>query len=254
MGLDVIPEDLVHRLGKEAVTCSAVTECVRNARFALKTEVVPRDLVEGGHGPVHEAILAARREYPFSSVRELSRLTCLPRSTGHGKLTQSLRHLRWVPHFFTAGQKRIRVDIAGELLRVLSSQMTHQWYDIVTLDQILVCLCAQHEMMQVSPGERVPDRERRTTLSLMLMLTIGRNPSGFHIVKSLRKGTKFNGQYSVNNILVQISDWPRGTGRTRPKKLWVHADNARPRTAKVSFDFLALNEVKKVRHPSYSFD
>jgi hypothetical protein len=34
-------------------------------------------------GPVDQAIVAALVEYPFSLVPELSRLTCLPRSTVH---------------------------------------------------------------------------------------------------------------------------------------------------------------------------
>jgi hypothetical protein len=35
----------------------------------------------------------------------------------------------------TAEQKRIRVDMSRELLRVLSVQMARQWHDIVTLDE-----------------------------------------------------------------------------------------------------------------------
>jgi hypothetical protein len=34
---------------------------------------------EGRHGRADETILAALGEYPFSSVREASRITCLPR-------------------------------------------------------------------------------------------------------------------------------------------------------------------------------
>jgi DNA-binding IclR family transcriptional regulator len=39
--------------------------------------------------PVDEAILTALIQFPFSSVRELSRTICLPRSTVHRH-----RHLR----------------------------------------------------------------------------------------------------------------------------------------------------------------
>jgi transcriptional regulator of acetoin/glycerol metabolism len=48
------------------------------------------------------AILLAIAGHRFASVRELSRLTHLPRTTVHRRLTKSLgfrvRHLRWVPH------------------------------------------------------------------------------------------------------------------------------------------------------------
>jgi hypothetical protein len=86
------------------------------------------------------------------------------------------------------------------------------------------------------------------------MLTIVWNPSGFHIVKALPKGSKFSAQYYTNNILIAISDWRRLAGKRIPNKLWVHADNARPRNAKVSTDFIALNRMKQTIHAPYSPD
>jgi hypothetical protein len=38
--------------------------------------------------------------------------------------------------FLTAEQKQIRVQMAIELLQVLSMQTTRQWHHIVTLDEI----------------------------------------------------------------------------------------------------------------------
>jgi hypothetical protein len=129
MGLDVIHGDLVRTLGKEAVAYSTVTKYIQNARFAPKTEVVTPEPAEGRYNPVDEAIFAALGEYLFSSVRELSRLTCFSRSTAHRHFTQSLcvavRYLRWVSHFVTAEPKRIWVDLALGLLRVLAGHVTH---------------------------------------------------------------------------------------------------------------------------------
>jgi hypothetical protein len=139
MRLDAVDEDLVRTLWKEAVAYSNVTKYVRNAPLAPKSEALRPGPADCGHGPVDEVILAAIREYPFFSVRELCRLTCPPRSTVHRHMAKSLRFtvhdLRCVPHFLTAAEKRIRVDMAGEQLRGLSSQMTHQWHDIVKLDE-----------------------------------------------------------------------------------------------------------------------
>jgi hypothetical protein len=132
--------------------------------------------LRGGHGLVDEAIFAALGKSPLSPVRELFRLTCLPRSTVHRHLTQLLRftprHLRWVPHFLTAEQKRIRVDMASDLLRVVSGQMTHQWHVIMSLNESWVYLYSEHEMMWVSPRETVPNRERQTIQSPKPMLTV----------------------------------------------------------------------------------
>jgi hypothetical protein len=137
--------------------------------------------------PVDEAILAALVEFPFSSVHELSRRICLPRSTvhPHWHLTQSLRftvrHLRWVPHFLTVEQKQIRVRLATELLQVLSVQSTRQWHDIVTLDESWICLFSEHDLMWTAPGEIIVDRERHTVQPPKFTLTVVWDPIGFHV-------------------------------------------------------------------------
>jgi hypothetical protein len=231
MSLDAIHDDLVRTLGTDAVTDSTVTKYARSAKISPKKDRPSSKPPIVESIPVDDAILAALADYPFSSIRQLSRRTCLPRSTVHRHLTHSLRftirHLRWVPHFLTAEQKRIRVGMSRELLRVLPVQMASQWHDIVILDESWIDLYCGQDLMWMAPGEIVPDRERQTVQSPKLMLTIAWNPSGFHIVKALAKGGKFSAQDETNNILIAISDWRRLAGEKSPNKLWVHADNAR---------------------------
>jgi hypothetical protein len=134
MGLDAIHDDLVRMLGKDAVAYSTVTKYARNVQFSGQKEATPPEAPDVERSPVDEAILTALAEFPFpfSFVRELSRRICLPSSTvhPHRHLTQSLRftvrHLRWFPHFLTAEQKQIPVQMAIELLQVLSVQSTRQ--------------------------------------------------------------------------------------------------------------------------------
>jgi hypothetical protein len=85
MAVDAIHDDLVRMLGKDAVAYSTVTKYARSAQFSEAPDV--------GRSPVDEAILRALAEFLFlfSSVREPSRRICLPRSTMHRYLTQSLR-------------------------------------------------------------------------------------------------------------------------------------------------------------------
>jgi hypothetical protein len=107
MTLDAIHDDLVRALGKDAMAYSMVTKYVRSAQFSDQKEATPPEAPDVERSPVDEAILTALAEFPilFSSVRQLSRRICLPRSTvhRHRHLTQSLRftvrHLRWVPQF-----------------------------------------------------------------------------------------------------------------------------------------------------------
>jgi hypothetical protein len=109
MALDVIHDDLVRTLGKHAVAYSTVTKYARSAQFSGRKQATSPKAPDVERSPVDEAIRTTLAEFPFpfpfSSVRELSRRICLPRSTvhRHRHLTESLRftvrHLRWVPHF-----------------------------------------------------------------------------------------------------------------------------------------------------------
>jgi hypothetical protein len=166
MALDAIHDDLVHTFGKEAVAYSTVTKYARSAQFSGRKEATPPETPDMERSPVDEAILTALAEFPFPSMRELSRRICLPGSTVHRRLMQSLRfmmrHLRCVPHFLMAEPKRIRVQMAIELLQVLSVQSTRQWYVIVTLDVSWIYLFSEHDLMWTAPGEIVVDREGHT--------------------------------------------------------------------------------------------
>jgi hypothetical protein len=119
MSLDSIHEDLVRVLGENAVAYSTVTKYVRSEKFPPKNDGPPSQPISVEPGPVDQAILTALADEPFSSVRELSRLTCLPRSTVHRHSTESfhfrIQHPRWIPDLVNPGQERIRVNMAGEL-------------------------------------------------------------------------------------------------------------------------------------------
>jgi hypothetical protein len=149
----------------------------------------------------------------------------------------------------TAEQKQIRVQLAIELLQVLSVESTRQWHDIVTWDESWIYLFSDHDLMWTASGELVVDRKWHTIQSPKFMLTIMWNLIGFHGLKALPKGRKFNAQYYTNDILVAFSDWRRQTGGTWPNKLWIHSDNARPHTAKMSRDYINLNRMKQAPHP-----
>jgi hypothetical protein len=60
-------------------------------------------------------------------------------------------------------------------------------------------------------------------------MTIVRNPLGFHLLEALPKGNIFNAEYYPVNILAELLPLrPQVDGR----KLVIHADNARPHTAR----------------------
>jgi hypothetical protein len=141
MSLDAIDEDLMHVLGENAVAHSILTKYVRREKHPRKKEGPRLQRMNVEPGPIDQAIVTALADYPFSSVWELSRLTCLRGSTVHTHPTDSfhfrISHLPWIPHLLNPEQDRIRVNITGvlSLLHVLSVEGRRQWHDLVTLDE-----------------------------------------------------------------------------------------------------------------------
>jgi hypothetical protein len=59
------------------------------------------------------------------------------------------------------------------------------------------------------------------------MLTIVWNPRGFHLIKVLENGRKFNTGYYIAEILELLSQWRSIEAAGNERKLLVHADNMR---------------------------
>jgi hypothetical protein len=107
-----------------------------------------------------DAILDALQRQPFSSVRELAKLTCIPGSTVHRYLTQTLgfvvKRRRCVPHSLPDPQKASRVFLANQLLGELRSVKHHDWELSVTLDESWFYLATNHEQLWLRFEEKPP--------------------------------------------------------------------------------------------------
>jgi hypothetical protein len=151
-------------------------------------------------------------------------------------------------------QKGERVNLSRRLLRLLEVQHDRGRDRIVTLDESWFYLSTDCEFVWLSRDEKVPERERHTTQSRNFMLTIVWNTRGFHLIKVLEKGRKFNTSHYITQILEPLSQW-RSIGPTgNERKLLVHADNGRPHTAKPSTQYFNENRMKSASHPPYSPD
>jgi hypothetical protein len=174
--------DLEETLGPQAVAYSTVTMYLPTLSFRGKTE----EEEIGNHGQpldeVDEAILKALADEPFSSVRGLARHTCLSRTAVHRHLTCSIGstacHLRWVPHRLSPGQKVKRMALSRELLSMLHQEEARDWHNIITLDESWFCLCTDHELIWLTPGEMVPEREWCMIQSPKSIITVAWNERG----------------------------------------------------------------------------
>jgi hypothetical protein len=138
-----------------------------------------------------QAIAAAHEDSQFASVRRLSRLTHLPSTTVHHRLTHSLgfvaRHLRWVPHALSDAQKDERVNLSRRLLRMRMLEVQHDraWHDIVTFEESWFYLSTDYEFVWLPRDEKVPQKERHIIQLKRFMLGVVWNPDAFHLVKVL---------------------------------------------------------------------
>jgi hypothetical protein len=108
----------------------------------------------------------------------------------------------------------------------------------VTLDESWFYLHTDRELIWAQSDAEIPERGWHTVQSQKVMVTIVWNPGDFHLVNILPKGFKINASYYVTQILGPLSKWRRTqVGRTN-RKLIVHADNARPHTAKMTSQFM----------------
>jgi histone-lysine N-methyltransferase SETMAR len=86
------------------------------------------------------------------------------------------------------------------------------------------------------------------------MLTIVWNPRGFHLIKVLEKGRKFNAGYYIAEILEPLSQWRSTEAADNERELLLHADNACPHTARLATQYFNENRMEAVPHPPYSPD
>jgi histone-lysine N-methyltransferase SETMAR len=146
------------------------------------------------------------------------------------------------------------VTLSRELLLILDQEETSDWHSIITLDESWFCLCTDHELIWFAPGEMIPETERHIIQSPKSMITVAWNTSGFHVLAALLKDAKFNASYYTNEIVEEIRKWRDAYRKKRTRSLIVHADNARPHTARASLEYLEANGRGKAPYPPYSPD
>jgi hypothetical protein len=105
-----IHDELVQILCSDAIAYSTVTFDLRASHWTARKEEQHSD---PSPDDIDNAILQALDQIPFTSVRELSKATCISIATVWQRLTRSLgfvvKHLHWAPHSLTEGQRKVEL-------------------------------------------------------------------------------------------------------------------------------------------------
>jgi hypothetical protein len=86
------------------------------------------------------------------------------------------------------------------------------------------------------------------------MLTIFWNPRGFHLIKGLENGCKFNAGHYIAEISEMLFQWRSIEAVGNEWKLLVHGDNACTHTVKLSTQYFNENRMKSAPHSPCSPD
>jgi hypothetical protein len=82
------------------------------------------------------------------------------------------------------------------------------------------------------------------------MLTVVRNPQGFHLLDCLQKGQKGNAGYFIFNILQAIREKPSVAEDDGNRKLAILADNACLQASRLISAFCDENFIQMTPHSS----
>ena len=253
-----IEHEINDTLGSICVKYSTITKYIRKSKISQIPDQGENSEENHDHGENDLKIIEVLNEYPFASVRQIARTTGIPKSTVYFKLTQKLgfvnMHLKWVPHSLNDMQKKTRVSISKQLLKILHSAKHNGWNYFATGDESWFYLSYDYEQMWVASGNEPSKREKKMIGSEKVLLSVYWNPNGFLLIDALPKGSKFNADYYINNILIPLTENGTLYPDTNGRRLNLHVDNARPHTAKKSTQTMEYLGLKKVHHPTYSPD
>jgi hypothetical protein len=146
-----VSDELAAVLGRaDAIASSTVTKYLPQRQLAsILVDSPPRN-----------------QRQPSSFIRELARFTCIPTTTAHRHLTQSLgfvvKHHHWVLHTITPTQKTERATLSIEPLRRLRSIEHHGWQFIITLDESWFYFSRDDERIWLHVEKQPLERPRHT--------------------------------------------------------------------------------------------
>lgn len=253
-----ILNDINETLGPNKIGYSTISKYLRSQSFSPKKTPIEKKQEKSLDEKNQIIILHALELFPFLLVREIAKMTNIPKSSVYHILTEQLhyvlKHLRWIPHSLNSSQCFQRVIQSHELLTILRSSKENDYELFYTGDESWFYLSTDYEQIWLPYEEKPPTRPKHTISSEKYMVTIFWNPNGFLIVEAMDDNMKFNSDYFINEILEQISIKTTEDQEKFGQNLILHFDNARPHISKKVKKYLEENNMKRAPQPPYSPD
>jgi histone-lysine N-methyltransferase SETMAR len=219
-----------------------------------------KDLPRCGRAPARsnlpQEILDALESQPFGSVRSLSDDLDAPRETIRRTLIDILQmhkfKCKWVPYKLTPDQKRARVTLAKEMLDVF--QNVENLKNTITCDQAWFYHENPIDGQWATSSKKVHMNPRRTIRSAKVMVTVFWGYYGIYVINQKDDSIGFDANYMCE-LLEELDE---NFAQRRPVNglcgMFIHMDNARPHTAKMTQKTISQLDLQPLEHPAYSPD
>jgi hypothetical protein len=171
------------------------------------------------------------QKYPFASARVIAQhfLTTVPTIKDILQRELGMRKFswRWMPHFLSPAQKVARVETSKIILQILQDAESNDFEGIATGDLSWFRGChPSSTMFARAPSEVIPGT-RQTIGAKKTMITIFFTARQLILLDVLPKGSKFNQQYFINYVFLDLKTENRNFRRRIPRAtFWVHMDNS----------------------------
>ena len=146
-----INQEIISCFPEIAPSYSAITRILRSQK--IQSQSSPRMILQKNQCQRENInkILKALKDFPFASVRQIEKVTGIPKSTIFDILTKSLgytsRHLKWIPHFLNQEQKKNRIELSKRLLKTVQRARRYSYELFLTGDESWFYLETDYELV-----------------------------------------------------------------------------------------------------------
>ena len=200
---------------------------------------------------VSRKIISLRDRGVKLSIRKTAKMIREPYTTTleHFRKLGAKKQKNWKqPHELSPSNKVSRVRDSSSLVKILKVAKNRPF--VVTGDESWIFLNNSGKMQWVFPWETPEVSTRRTIDSEKLLLVVFFSTSGFHLIDFVPDDTTVDSEYYCA-LLERLGN---ALPQPRPRKMWLHVDNARPHRSKKTKSKLEDLGIEPTPHPPYSPD
>jgi transposase len=206
-----------------------------------------------------KAVEKAVSDDPYAGVREIARKVGSNKDSVNrclrGPLMMKKKLLKWVPHSLNATQKRIRKELATEMLTILKEDEENDFVNIITGDESWFWYRYDYDAVWVKPGGVVPERPKQGLGSEKVMIEVFWGVDGTPVFVDLPKGETMTAKVFEKLVLDKLipPEIEKGEHETESDMI-IHFDNAPCHKAHLISDRLKSSRVRLMPQPPYSPD